>query len=80
VAGLLADLLLWRLQPAAARPVAVHLFAFAVPLAFYGLYFATLALTDGIGWSIHLWAGAAVMAGVVGVLLSYLIAPATPAG
>src|SRR2546423_445970 len=47
VAGLLADLLLWRLQPTAARPNAVHLFVFAVPLVFHAFYFATLALTDG---------------------------------
>lgn len=75
LAGLLCDLLLQRLQPAPARPNAFHSFAFAVPAIFYALYFAALALTDGIGWSVHLWTGAIVMSGITGLLLSYLIVP-----
>jgi Tol biopolymer transport system component len=75
LAGLFADLLLRWLHPTADRPGALRLFAFAAPLVYESLYFATLALTSGIDWSIHLWAGAAVMAGAVGVLLSTLLAP-----
>ena|SRR5437763_768153 len=45
-------------------------FACAVPAAYAALYFATLAVTGGVGWSIHLWAGAAVLAGATGLLLS----------
>jgi len=29
----------------------------------------------GIGWSVHLWVGSTVMAGMVGLLLSYLVVP-----
>src|SRR5436309_136620 len=43
-------------------------FACAVPAADAALYFATLAVTGGVGWSIHLWAGAAVLAGAPGLL------------
>lgn len=75
LAGLIADLLLRWLHPTADRTGALRLFAFAAPLIYETLYFATLALTSGIDWSIHLWAGAAVMAGAVGILLSILVAP-----
>jgi hypothetical protein len=34
-------------------------------------------LTDGIGWSIHLWAGSMAMAGLVGLLLSFTFVPMT---
>lgn len=79
VAGLLADVLLWRLQPSIERVGELRIFAFAVPTLFYLLYFATLGLTYGITWSIHLWLGSSIMAGVVGVLLSYLlVAPRGP--
>jgi hypothetical protein len=75
LAGIAADALARRLQPAPHRPQALHLFAFAAPALFYSGYFATLALRYGIGWTIHLWLGAIFMAGIVGLLLSYLVAP-----
>jgi len=75
LAGLLADGLFWLVRPSAERLTAVRLFAFAVPAILYALYFLTLLLTTGIAWSTHLWAGAIVLAGVVGLLLSYLVAP-----
>jgi hypothetical protein len=78
VAGLCADTLARWLRPAPNRPQALHLFAFAAPALFYAGYFATLAVTDGIGWTIHLWCGAIVMAGIVGLLLSYLVVPLAP--
>ena len=38
-------------------------------------YFLDLMVTQGIIWSIHLWLGSCVMAGIVGLVLSYLLAP-----
>jgi hypothetical protein len=38
-------------------------------------YFVVMMLTQGIGWSVHLWTGSIVLAGVTGLLLSYLIIP-----
>ena len=75
VAGALGDLVLWRLRPSVERPASVRLFAFCVPVIFYCCYMLTLQLSGGIGWSIHLWLGTIVVAGIVGVLLSYLLVP-----
>lgn len=75
VAGLLADVLYARLKPSAARQGATYLLAFAVPVILYSLYFLTVQLTGGIGWTIHLWLGAIFMAGVVGLLLAFLVVP-----
>src|SRR5207245_2069308 len=44
VAGLLGDLVLWRLRPAVERPASVRLFAFAVPVIFYSCYMLALQL------------------------------------
>lgn len=75
LAGLLADLLLRWWRPSTARPGALRGFAFAVPAGLFTLYFLVLALTGGVWWSIHLWAGAIVLAGLVGWLLSFLLVP-----
>jgi hypothetical protein len=74
-AGLASDLLIAWLRPAVERPAALRLFAFAAPAIFYALYMLTLFLTQGIQWTVHLWAGAIVLAGVTGYLLSFLVAP-----
>ncbi len=74
--GLAGDVLLWKLKPSAARPAAFRLFAFAVPTILYALYFSALLLFGGgIWWTIHLWTGAIVLAGIVGWLLSYAFVP-----
>lgn len=78
LAGVLGDLLLWRLRPSMAKPTALRLFSIALPIIIYSCYFLTLQVTGGIGWSIHLWLGTIVVAGIVGLLLSFLVVP--PAG
>jgi len=75
VAGLLGDTLYARLHPSAAAPSAWRLFAFALPATFYLCYFLALMLTEGIAWSVHLWVGSIVLAGIAGWLLSYLRLP-----
>ncbi len=72
-AGVVADVLLWWLKPSTTRFNELRLFAFLVPLALYLFYFLDLQLTAGIAWSIHLWLGSCILAGVVGFLLSYLM-------
>lgn len=74
-AGVGGDLLRLALRPAAERPRAFRLFAFAVPAVVSGAYFACLAATAGITWSTHLWAGTVSFCGIVGWLLSYLVLP-----
>lgn len=75
LAGLVADLLLRWWQPSVDRPGSVRAFAFAVPFVLYALYFGTLLFTSGIGWTVHLWTGAIVLAGVIGLLVSYAVVP-----
>jgi hypothetical protein len=80
-AGVIADGLLWWLRPSVQRIDALRTFAILVPMVYYAFYFATLGLTETITWSIHLWLGAIVMSGVVGLLLSYvLVGPQIPVG
>lgn len=69
------DVLRAVLRPSAARPAAFRWFALGVPALLHAGYFAALALTQGIGYSAHLWMGVVVFAGVVGWLLSYLVLP-----
>src|SRR6185437_11489199 len=72
--GLLVDLLNVTLRPSAERILPLRVFAFAVPFLNYTIYFVVLfALKGTIAWSIHLWTGSIVMAGIVGLLLSYVL-------
>ncbi|HET8852577.1 MAG TPA: LpqB family beta-propeller domain-containing protein [Ktedonobacteraceae bacterium] len=75
LAGVIADVLMWWLKPSATRPVEFRLVAFLIPVAFYGLYFLDLLLTNGVAWSVNLWMGSIVLSGVIGLLLSYLLVP-----
>jgi hypothetical protein len=79
--GLAADLVYRFLQPALEQPASVRLFAFLVPMFFFVLYFIDLAIVGpiflwgGIVWSVPFWAGAPVIAGIAGFLLSYVMIP-----
>jgi len=73
LAGLAGDGLIARLHPSADRTLAFRLFAGALPMIYYALYFVGLKMTTGLWWSLHLWTGAIVMAGVTGWLMSYLL-------
>jgi hypothetical protein len=57
------------------RPTQVRVFAFAVPVLYFGALFFSLLITDGMWWAIHMWAGVPLLAGVVGLFLSYLAFP-----
>src|SRR5258707_875161 len=79
--GLAADLLYRFLQPTLEQPASMRLFAFLVPLVLYIVYFVDLLIVprifsnSGIIWSVPFWAGAPVIAGIVGFLLSYVMIP-----
>ena len=74
--GLVADALYAALRPSPERPIALRAFSFSVPTLLYGLYVLGRYLTTArIGWSIHLTAGTAALAGVVGLLLSIVLIP-----
>ncbi len=79
--GLAADLIYRFLQPSLDQPASVRFFAFLVPTMFYTLYFVDLAIVgpiifrSGILWSAPFWAGAPIIAGITGFLLSYVMLP-----
>ena len=72
---LVADLLLVALRPSSIRLVQVRTFAFLVPTVLYAFYFAGLITVNGVWWPVHLWAGAPVVAGLTGLLVSVLVFP-----
>jgi hypothetical protein len=74
-AGIIGDVLLNRAKPSVHRVGALRLFAFVVPFSYFLTYFAILIGTAGIWWAIHMWLGAAFMGGIVGLGMSYLLAP-----
>jgi hypothetical protein len=55
----------------------LRLFACAVPVILYLVYFLTLWITRGIVWSVHLSVGSIVVSGVAGWLISYVLIPPT---
>ncbi len=74
--GLLIDALNAVLRPTPERRAAMRAFGFAAPFIYNLIYFAALYVTYGeLGWSVHLWTGSIVMAGIVGLLLSFLVVP-----
>jgi hypothetical protein len=80
LAGVLGDVACRWAKPRLSRQTTFRLFSASVPGIYYGLYFATLAMTGGIWWPIHLWAGAVVLAAASALLISYLVLPpAVPA-
>ncbi|MEE8290351.1 MAG: hypothetical protein V3R80_02630, partial [Candidatus Tectomicrobia bacterium] len=74
-AGVVADVLLYKLRPSLQRLGALRLFAFVMPALISAFYFLALQMAQGMWWSIHLWAGVIVLTGVTGLLLSYLLVP-----
>jgi len=75
LAGLAADGLLRQLKPSGSRVRALRLCAAGVPLRWASGYVLALHRTHGIWWSVHVWAGAIVLAGLVGWLVSSLVVP-----
>ncbi len=71
--GLLVDLLNLGLRPRAGDLASLRIFAFVMPVVTYSVYFAALASLKGVHWSLPIWTGAIVEAGVVGLLLSYVL-------
>lgn len=80
VAGLAGDALLWRLRPSIDRAGALRAFAFALPAAYFAIYLGMVVVAFGTTWRVHSLVGVPLLAGVAGLLLSYLVvAPSRPA-
>jgi hypothetical protein len=79
-AGIAGDLLVWRLRPGPDRAMATRIFAFALPVVFFGLYFAAVIVGVGSGWTVHALTGSVLLSGIVGLLLSFVgVSAAQPA-
>lgn len=74
VAGIIADLLCAYLKPSVRFNARFYTFAFVVPVVYNMLFFLTVQLTWGMDWTIHLWLGAVVIAGIIGLLVALLFA------
>ena len=74
-AGLAADGLLWVAKSSDHRSRSIRLLSFFVPAIYYAFYFLAISVSSGIGWPLELWSGSVVLAGSVGLLLSYLVMP-----
>jgi hypothetical protein len=71
-AGVIGDVLLWRLRPSDARRVQLHAFAFALPVVYFSLYLGVIVATVGSSWSVHALTGMVMLSGVIGLLLSFV--------
>jgi TolB protein len=67
----LAELIV-RAWPAGQSRLSDGLGAFFIPAGVFALYFLTIAVTDGLGWKIHMWLGAIFTAGIIGLFLDEL--------
>ena len=74
--GAVADLLAARLRLGPSSPAAtLRWWAVLVPVVLWSLFFATLAVTSGIGWPATLWGGTVMFAALTGLTLSLLAVP-----
>lgn len=74
--GLAADWLTVMLRPTAERSLQLRLFAFITPAAVQSAFFVSVVAVSQLWWSVHMWAGMILLVGLVGLAMSYLLAPA----
>ena len=73
LAGFMIDILYFVVnQSVTDAQKRIRLFLFLSPCILYGSYVLTILYTEGTWWSVHLWAGSIVIAGIVGWLMSYV--------
>ncbi|HEY6958318.1 MAG TPA: hypothetical protein VI814_05810 [Candidatus Limnocylindria bacterium] len=73
-AGAVGDVLVWRLRlrPSLDRTVALRIFSFAFPAAYWALYLMVVALGVGTRWTVHELAGIVFVSGAIGLLTSFV--------
>lgn len=71
-AGLAIDLLVLALRPGPGRTWAMRLIAMLAPMLVALSYFIGIMQSGRMAWSIHLWLGSVVMAGIVGLGISLI--------
>lgn len=73
-AGIVGDLLVWRLRPSSANLRGLRAFAFLLPVEYFAIYLGVVILFVGSGWTIHSLSGSVLLSGVIGLLLSFVFA------
>ncbi len=72
-ASLIAEFVVYRLKPSPDNPRSIRVVAAVVPGLWYASYLLALGLQpDGLGWTIHMVAGAPLVAAGVGFLVGVL--------
>lgn len=73
LSGLVSALLIWWLRPTPARIAQFRLVAFLVPFLYWTAHYATYAMHGmKMYYPVHIYAGLPVIAGLIGLLASYL--------
>jgi hypothetical protein len=72
VAGVIGDLLLWRLRPSDSRRLQLHVFAFLLPVVYFTIYLGVVVAAVGSSWTVHALTGMVTLSGVIGLLLSFV--------
>lgn len=75
VGGLFADIALAEWQDHTGSIFGLRVMAVTVPAVLYSAYFIALFAIRHVWWSIHMWAGAIVVAAIFGLLTSYVVIP-----
>ena len=73
LAGLIVDLSLGAGRRRLGRRGTAIVAAAITPMAYFALYFVALASLGLLDWSIHLWLGSIVLAGVIGSGIGWLV-------
>lgn len=74
-AGVVTDGLYYAVRDRWSPARTVRLLGAALPVSLFAFYFATVALVYGLDWSVHVWTGGIASAGLVGLLVSYVVVP-----
>lgn len=76
LAGLFADLKARRLLPGAGtKNATLRHMAVAIPAEYALLFFVFLMTKGDLWWSVHMWTGTVAVAGLAGLLVSYVAIP-----
>lgn len=75
IGGLVADVLVLRLDPRPARLVQYRIFSAVVPCVTWAAYYTTVAIAYGMAWTTPMWAGSVIYALPTGLLISALVVP-----
>ncbi|MBM3256719.1 MAG: hypothetical protein FJY98_00080 [Candidatus Liptonbacteria bacterium] len=75
VGGLFIDCLYKSLCSLELKEKHIRFFGILAPVALFTTYAASILIMDMSPWSMHMWGGMVVIAGITGYLLTYLVIP-----